>query len=52
VYAEVPPAIYDETTFADIATDCQFFVPASKVNDYKTDHHWSAFEDRIFGFEE
>ena len=45
-----PPTI-DSTSFEGVPSTCQFYVPCSAVNMYRTASVWSSYASQIVGFE-
>ena len=43
------PTLADTNAFTNIQPDCVIYVPASKLNDYKTAENWSTYADYMVG---
>lgn len=48
VYNTTPPTL-GSTTFSGLPADCVIYVPAAKLDDYKTATYWSAFASQMVG---
>lgn len=44
-----PPTLANTNAFSNIQSDCTIYVPASKLNDYKTAENWSTYADYMVG---